>query len=145
MAYDERPMHEVSNPGGRIVLFRIVAPVSDDNSERAATDLRAQIVGAPEPVVVVSDVSIARVFAPETTARFVGLMKSDNPKIFRSALLYSVEAATLGLQLHRMLKEAESSHRRIFTAASELVAWLDPDLTDLERVALRRIYPSPEP
>jgi hypothetical protein len=130
-------MHLVANPVGRLVTFRIVAPVSDENGAQASLDLRGHIVANPAPVVVVSDLCSARTFAPETTQRFLALMKSDNPKIFRSALLLDADAATLAMQINRMLKEAGNPARRAFFAAHELVQWLEPDLSVEERVALR--------
>jgi hypothetical protein len=129
-------MHAVANPAGRLVTFRVIPPVSDENSAQASLDLRGLIVSNPEPVVVVSNLCDARTFAPETTERFAALMKSDNPKIFRSALLLDEGAATLGLQIARMLKEANNPARRLFFEAKELMAWLDPDLRDDERAAL---------
>src|ERR1700709_2503781 len=100
-------MHAVANPEGGLVTFRVIPPVSDENSAQASLDLRGHIVANAEPVIVVSDLLGARTFAPETTARFSALMKSDNPKIFRSALLLDEGASTLTLQINRMLKEAE--------------------------------------
>jgi hypothetical protein len=129
-------MHVVENPAGRLVTFRINPPVSDENSGRASSDLRAVIVATEGPVIVVSDLSAARAFSPETTARFVALMRSDNPKIERSALLLSPDSATLGLQIHRMLKEAAHPARRAFADAAELSAWLHPLMTADEREAL---------
>src|ERR1700761_1965011 len=99
-------MHQVANPAGRLVTFRIVPPVSDENSAQAALDLRACIVGTEGSVIVITDLCAARVFSEETTERFIKLMKSDNPKIEKSALLLNGESASLGLQINRMLKEA---------------------------------------
>jgi hypothetical protein len=129
-------MHVVANPAGRLVTFRINPPVSDENGARASSELRAVIVATQGPVIVVSDLSAARAFAPETTARFVALMKSDNPKIERSALLLSPDSATLGLQIQRMLKEAAHPGRRAFADADELATWLRPPLTTDEKEAL---------
>jgi hypothetical protein len=67
-------------------------------------------------------------------------MKSDNPKIFRSALLLNEDAPTLVLQIGRMLKEAKNPMRRTFFDAKELVQWLDADLRDDERAALKTFF-----
>ncbi len=135
-------MHVAANPAGRLVTFRIVPPVSDDNSERASLDLRALVIANPQPVVVVSDLSIARTFSPETTERFVALMKSDNPKLFRAGMLVSPDAPTLMLQVARMVKEAGNPARRAFDDAQLLMAWLNPDLTITERAALTAFFAS---
>jgi hypothetical protein len=133
-------MHQAANPVGRLVTFRIVPPVSDDNSENASLDLRALIVANPQPVIVISDLSIARAFSPETTARFVALMRSDNPKLFRAGTLISPEAPTLMLQIGRMMKEAGNPARRAFDDAHALMQWLHPDLTIAERAALTAFF-----
>jgi hypothetical protein len=133
-------MHQAANPAGRLVTFRVVPPVSDENGERASLDLRALIVANPQSVVVVSDLSIARAFSPETTERFVALMKSGNPKLLRSALLVAADAPTLNLQIARMMKEAGNPARRAFDDAHALMEWLDPDLTTAERAALATFF-----
>lgn len=136
-------MHVAENPAGRLITFRIVPPVSDENGERASLDLRALIVANPNPVIVVSDLSIARAFSPVTTERFVGLMKSDNPKLFRAATLISPDAPTLMLQIGRMHKEAGNTARRVFDDVPGLMAWLDPDLSMTERAALGAFFAGP--
>jgi hypothetical protein len=133
-------MHIAANPAGRLITFRIVPPVSDENGERASLDLRALIVANPQPVIVISDLSIARAFSPETTARFVALMKTDNPKLFRAGTLISPEAPTLMLQIGRMMKEAGNPARRAFDDARALMTWLDPDMTVAERAALATFF-----
>jgi hypothetical protein len=138
-------MHIVENPAGRLVTFRIVPPVSDDNSENASHDLRAKIVGIEGPVVIVSDLSAARAFSPETTARFVALMRSDNPKIARSALLLGSDSAMLGLQVTRMVKEAANPARRMFREPALLSTWLEEILTEAEQAALDRFLDGATP
>ncbi len=122
------------------MTFRVTPPVSDANSAQASLELRAKIVIHPDPVVVVTDLRAARTFSPATTERFSALMKSDNPKIFRSALLLDPDDATLGMQIQRMLKEAGNPARRVFSDTRDLIAWLDPDLTDGERSALDAFF-----
>jgi hypothetical protein len=133
-------MHVVANPAGRLITFRIRLPVAEDNGAQASIDLRSTIVAHPDPVIVVTDLCDARAFSPETTERFVALMKSGNPKLFRSALLLGMDAAILGLQVVRMLKEAGNPARRAFFDVDELTAWLEPDLNKEERSALQDFF-----
>jgi|ERR1035441_1443247 hypothetical protein len=133
-------MHEVANPAGRLITFRIRQPVADDNGAQASLDLRSQIVAHPDAVIVVTDLCEARTFSPETTDRFVALMKSDNPKLFRSAVLLGMDAAILGLQVVRMVKEAANPARRAFFDADELRSWLEPDCSEEERSALEAFF-----
>jgi len=129
-------MTEVRNPTGRLVTFRVIPPVDDGNSGRSALELRSTISAIAGPVVVCADLTAARTFSPETTERFVALMRSDNPKLERGALLLDAGSATVVLQVERMVREANLPARRTFRDRGELTAWLDPILTPAERAAL---------
>jgi hypothetical protein len=146
-------MHQVGNPAGRLVTFRVVPPVDDANAEAAARALRAAVTAIPGPVLICSDVSEARTFSDRTVQQFVSLMKADNPKVERSAFLLDPGAATFALQLERMVREASSPARRTFREARALTEWLLPLLTPQEAEALeafllpreRRGPPRPRP
>jgi hypothetical protein len=129
-------MTEVRNPAGRLVTFRVTPPVDDANSARAAQELRDAITAITGSVIVCADLTAARTFAPETTERFVALMRSDNPKLERGALLLDPRAATFALQIERMVREANLPARRTFREREELRAWLTPLLTADEQAAL---------
>jgi hypothetical protein len=129
-------MTEVRNPAGRLVTFRVIPPVDDGNSARSALELRSAIAGVAGPVVVCADLTAARTFSPETTERFVALMRSDNPKLERGALLLDGHSATVALQVERMVREANLPARRTFRDRGELLAWLEPVLTPAEQAAL---------
>ena len=129
-------MTEVRNPAGRLVTFRVIPPVDDGNSGRSAMELRTTIAAIDGPVVVCADLTAARTFSPETTERFVALMRSDNPKLERGALLLDADSATVALQVERMVREANLPARRTFRDRGELAAWLEPILTPAEQAAL---------
>ncbi len=129
-------MTEVRNPAGRLITFRVLPPVDDANSARAALELRSAVTTVVGPVVVCADVSAARTFSQQTTERFIALMRSDNPKLERSALLLAAESATFTLQVERMVREANHPERRTFRDRTELRAWLAPLLKADELAAL---------
>jgi hypothetical protein len=129
-------MNEVGNPAGRLITFRVLPPVEDANSARAALELRNTIAAVEGSVVVCTDVSAARTFSPETTERFIALMRSDNPKVERSALLLDAQSATFVLQVERMVREANHPGRRTFRDRAELRGWLAPLLSAAELGAL---------
>ena len=129
-------MVEIGNPAGRLVTFRVVPPVDDGNATKAATGLRAAIVAIPGPVIVCADVTGARTFSADTTQQFVALMKSDNRKVERSALLLSDSSATFLLQIERMVREAANPARRTFRDPRSLLEWLRPILLPPEEAAL---------
>jgi len=127
---------EVANPAGRLVTFRVRAPVDNANASQAGSELRRIIEKLPGKVIICTDLTDARTFAPETAERFVQVMKADNPRLERSALLLGSGSATFTLQLERMLREANSPVRRTFHDAAELVEWLRPLLEPAEEAAL---------
>jgi hypothetical protein len=133
----------VENPVGRLITYRVVPPVDDGNATRAATLLRTAIVAIGRPVVICADLTEARTFAAGTAAQFVALMRSDNPKLERSALLLSETSATLVLQIERMVREAASPARRVFLDRQTLRGWLHLVLSQDEGVALEEFLATP--
>jgi hypothetical protein len=133
----------VENPVGRLITYRVVPPVDDRNATRAAVLLRTAIVAIGGPVVICADLTEARTFAAETAAQFVALMKADNPKLERSALLLSEASATLVLQIERMVREAASPARRVFLDRQLLRGWLHLVLSQDEGVALEEFLAAP--
>jgi hypothetical protein len=131
-------MVEVANPVGRLITFRVRTPVDESNAEHAAAELRHAIQSIAAQVVVCTDLSEARTFSPSTVERFVRVMKADNPRLERSAILLSPDSATFALQIERIVREANSPVRHTFRDARALVEWLRPSLTPAEEAALVR-------
>jgi hypothetical protein len=130
-------MIEVANPAGRLITYRVRVPVDDGNAANAAAQLASAVKAIAGRVVVCTDLTDARTFAPETAERWVKVMRADNPRLERSAILLG-DSATVSLQLERMVREAQHPDRRIFHDAGALAAWLAPVLDDAERAALER-------
>ncbi len=130
------PLFVVKNPAGKLVTYRVGSPIDDVNAAQAAAELRTTIVAVGRPVVVCTDLTDARTFSERVADEFVVLMRSDNPKIERSALLLSDTSATFLLQMDRMVREAASPARRIFRDRQALRGWLHPVLSNEEGAAL---------
>jgi hypothetical protein len=129
-------MVEVANPVGKLVTFRVRSPVEDGNAERAAIDLRRAVQGISGPVVICTDLTDARTFAPAVVDRFLQVMRADNPRLERSAILLGKSSATFELQIERLVREADSPARHTFRDTRALVDWLRPSLTRDEEAAL---------
>src|SRR5438270_5557848 len=129
-------MVEVANPVGRLITFRVRSPVEDGNAERAAIELRRAVQAIEGQVVICTDLTDARTFAPATVERFVQVMKADNPRLERSAVLLADNSAVFALQIERVVREANSPARRTFREAGPLIEWLRPSLTPAEEAAL---------
>jgi hypothetical protein len=65
------------------------------------------------------------------------MLTAVNPRIERSAILHRDDQATSVLQVMRLIKEAQSPHRRVFTNPFEMQSWLGEVLNDTERERLR--------
>ena len=129
-------MVEVLNPAGRLVTFRVRPPVEDANAGAAAVELRNTVGRVEGRVVICTDLTDARTFAPSTVERFVQAMKADNPRLERSAILLGNNSATFVMQIERIVREAHSPVRHTFREAGPLVEWLRPSLTSSEEAAL---------
>ena len=100
--------------------------------ERVRT-LRA--VGAD--LVVCFDCRSLDVLSPELTAELVAALRLSRRSPFRrSALLVPEDRAVLGLQLDRIVREAQNPARRIFRDRDALIAWLSEVLTPEEQTRL---------
>jgi hypothetical protein len=126
----------VATPAGRLITFRVSSPVQDANAQLAATELRAAVASIPGRIVVCTDLTDARVFAPGATTTFIQTMRADNAKLERSAILLGSKSATFLLQLERMVREANHPARRTFRDAEELAGWLALVLSAAEQKAL---------
>ncbi len=132
----DKALHTIANPAGRLLVFRVFPPFTDETGARGAIDLRAAIVALSAPAIIFTDLRHAQTFSPATTERFVGLMKADNPKIERSVVLLCNDAPMLALQITRVIREAENPNRAAFIVARELAEWCEPVLSEAERAAL---------
>jgi hypothetical protein len=114
----------------------VVSPVEDKNAAHAANEVRMTILGLHLPAVICVDLTEARTLSVATAETFVALMKADNAKLERSALLLGDRSATLLWQMERMVREAGSPVRRTFRDRQALCDWLLPSLTSDESTAL---------
>jgi len=90
-----------------------------------------------KPLVIVADWRACKVLSPSVSSRATAMMKSTNDRVERSAILHGAEHPTSVMQLFRLVKETEASHRRLFTDASALHDWVGEILDADERNRLR--------
>ena len=75
--------------------MRFAGSLTDDESIRAITDIRAVLTKAAGKLVLCADARELGVLAPDVSARFIGLFRHDNPKVERSALIVGSEGPGL--------------------------------------------------
>ncbi|CAN5446191.1 hypothetical protein BH09MYX1_BH09MYX1_04530 [soil metagenome] len=132
-----RAVWSIERSVGRLVEIRIWSPVSIEETiawQRAHDDVIAAIGG---PYVCLVDLVDATVFPQEVVDAYVATMKNE-PLLIRTATLLN-QSPTLGMQIQRMIKEADHPDRRVFRDAGELAEWLDKVLDDRERERLNRV------
>jgi hypothetical protein len=122
---------------GTLLEIRIWSPVSADEAEPWAREHDRIVRAISGDYVCFVDLVGAVVFPPAAVAAYTAVMK-DEPRLRRTGTLLG-NSPVQGLQVERMLRDADNPVRRAFREANEVLAWLDPVLGPLERVRLRSV------
>ena len=89
-------------------------------------------------VVIAADWRAVSVMSPDTAARAREMLAGCNPRVLRSSILVQPDSAMTGLQVLRLVREAENDHRRHFTSAAAQCEWLSDVLDVREMARVRR-------
>jgi hypothetical protein len=128
-------MYTIEHHVGRLVEIRIWSPVSLEEAVRWGRDHRAIIDAVSGPYVCLVDLVDATVFPQDVVDAYVATMKSE-PRLLRTGTLLNT-SPTLGLQIQRMIREANHPDRKVFRDPHALGTWLGEPLTPAERLRLR--------
>ena len=128
-------MIAVTNDVGRLLHAVFVSPVSAEDLAGFAQTMQAHFKRSSQTFVAFTDLRKAGVLAPDVSANLVAVMRSDNPRIERNAMIIG-EGATFGMQAERVVREANHKGRRVFRDPNDLAAWLSEVLGDAERTYL---------
>jgi hypothetical protein len=112
---------------------------TDESAAAACLAAIAQLVAsAPFRVVGLLDISRVRVFGREDAELLVAVMREDNPRVERTAILINGEAL-FGMQMERLVRAAALPRRQVFRAAGPAIAWL-AEILNREEVARARAF-----
>jgi hypothetical protein len=129
-------MWTVQNDVGRLVEARLT---TGDSTEVAAclSAITGIVVRATRPVVGLFDVSQIRVLGRAEADLLLKVMRDDNPRVERTAILVQGDAL-LEMQIERLIRASASPNRKAFRLAGHAVRWLSPSLgpTELARLQL---------
>ena len=128
-------MYSIQCRVGGLVEIRIWSPVSLEEVEPWSREHDAVIHGIPGPYVCFVDLADATVFPPDVVDGYVATMKNE-PRLRRTATLLA-ESPTLGLQIQRMIREANHPERRSFRDPDALEDWLGEVLSPAEKARLK--------
>jgi len=121
-------MFSVEVNAGRLLEIRLIAPVSVEDILITGERLVQLFQKHPGKLVSAGDITRATVFPPDVAAKVLEVFRVDNPRLERSAILVS-SSAVFGLQIERLISQAENPARRCFHDPFELKAFLGTLLT----------------
>ncbi len=129
-------MISVENNEGRLIEIRSIAPITMEDTQSMVGGLMRVLTASTARFVGCGDLRRAAVVAPEITDASISLLRRENPRIERTAFLIDTTGAVLGMQLERIVREANNPARKVFRDPVALRAFLDPVLTPAERTRL---------
>lgn len=128
---------------GRLYEHRMFTLESEEELTQLAARGKEVMASLPGKVVVCADYRNVAFMRADLTARYVRFLSSVSPKVERSAILIRDDHAIFGLQITRMVREANFPGRRVFKIPEELKNWLGESLTPIERVRLSDFLDEP--
>ena len=128
-------MWTVSNSVGRLVEARLTT--TDSNALASClTAIARTVADAACPVVGILDLSQVRVFGREDADLMVAVMRGDNPRVERTAIVTNADTL-LRMQMDRLVRAAALPRRRVFRASAPALDWLEEVLSSEERARAR--------
>ncbi|MEW5847721.1 MAG: hypothetical protein AB2A00_02865 [Myxococcota bacterium] len=135
-------MLRFENHVGRLLELRADSPLTVEQMHQGVKDITAILSMHTRPMVCCADFRKLGIMSKEVTEIIVATMRSDNPKIERSAYLIPSASATAGLQWERLVREGLNPVRRLYRDDdyAGLLAYLDEALDAAERTRMRSFY-----
>jgi hypothetical protein len=133
-------MIQVENREGRLVEIRLRPPILTAELDPARTKLMQTIMAIGRRVVIAVDFSKAKIWQKEHAEQLLDTMRKDNPMLERSGYFIPADSASVLLQFHRLIKDAQNPVRKAFPTIPEVYAYLDETLEDAEQKRLRAFF-----
>ncbi len=130
-------MYHIDHPSGRLIEVKIASPLGLEEVREFTQKYIAVASKIPVKYVGVVNLLEAYVFPPAVAEALTKLLSGAASHVERSAMLIG-ESAIFGLQVERLIREANHPNRRAFRNGNELVAWLSEVLTPAEKKELER-------
>jgi hypothetical protein len=94
------------------------------------------VARSKHPVLGFLDLSQIQVLGRAEADLLLKVMREDNPKVERTAILVHGDAL-LEMQIERLIRAAALPNREVFRLAGSAVLWLRPNLTPAELASLQ--------
>lgn len=134
---DSGTMYSVNNVAGRLVEVKLASPLSMEEVQQFTQKHVAIMRKIRVKYVGVVNLLEANVFPMAVADGLSSLLAGAAGHVERTALLIG-ESAVFGLQVERVIREANDPNRRTFRDPNHLATWLGAVLTEAERRQLER-------
>lgn len=129
-------MVTVENNAGRLIEVRQTGKVTTDELNSSFPKFQQILGKSSQKFVMATDWRGMRVLDDQTSEMLLGIMRGENSRIEKQALIIS-PSAILGLQVRRLFAEAGGDSRMVFESPSAAVRWLAPSLSPAELQSLQ--------
>lgn len=131
--------YAIENRAGRLVEARVFGLRSREDADAYSRDLGIQVMRMPRDVrpILCADHRPVAVYSQPVADRLAELFVQMNIRLERVAIIVAPSNATLSMQLHRIVREAGYSARRVFFSTDEACAHLAPALNPAELSSAR--------
>lgn len=130
-------MHTIESKVGRLIEVRFWAPILGEEPGAWRREHERMIAAMLNTYVFFVDLSDAPVFPPDMIEAFASTMKNE-ARLLRMGILLGT-SPTLGLQMQRLVRDAQHPHRKIFREPREAEMYLSEILTLSERTRLHEL------
>ena len=128
-------MYTIDNRVGRLIEIRVESPVTEEELSQFHDKIAKLIKPIKGQVASCTDLAGATVFLQPVAARWIEIIKQENPIVERNAILVGA-GAVFSMQVERIIRQAGFKTRKAFLVPTELTAWLGEILTVRERARL---------
>ncbi len=128
---------EFLNPTADLVIVRSIGPLSLDDAHGLAKKMSSVFLSGKRDFCACVDLRRCGVVSAPIADFFLEMLRRDNPLIKASAFLLSPSDITLGMQVQRMLREANNPHRQSFHDLETLALWLSASMSPEAQKTLR--------
>jgi hypothetical protein len=137
------------NRVGRLIEASLESTLTAEEAQAFRTKMYLTLSRVPGRAVLLGDLRQCELFLPEVSERLITMLKTDTPKVERTAFL--VREGPFSLQVERMVAAAARAAavegrpappRRSFREPERLIArdWLAEVLDDKERARLYEVF-----
>ena len=131
-------MFKVDNHVGRLVEVRLASPLDLNDVQQFVQAMMAVMAKVQGKYVGIVDMLDAHVFPAAVADKLSQMLSGAATRVERTAMLIG-NSAVFGLQVERVIRDANNPNRRVFRSTREMTSWLGEVLTPAERARMERL------